>query len=134
MAVGNSAYDEILVAIPGLICDSSLNTSDSANYHMRFVKMTANLTVGLAGASDPVIGVLLNKPTTGHAATVAGAGSVCKVYCNDTISAGALISPDASGYAVNATSGRYEPALALDGGSAGDRITVLVLGGMDKKA
>ena len=48
-AQGSTAFQGIVREIPGLICDSSLNTSDSANFQHRFVKMTDDKTVGLAG-------------------------------------------------------------------------------------
>jgi hypothetical protein len=136
MAQGLSHYEEILKTIPGLICDSSLTTSDDGtNYQYHFVKMTADLTVGrVAGTTEQAIGVLVSKPTTGHAATVAGAGSVVKAVAGGTITAGQLVSSDASGHAVAGASSSYTPGIALEGASSGNLVTVLLLGGMDIKA
>ena len=136
MAQGLSHYEEILKTIPGLICDSSLTTSDDGtNYQYHFVKMTANLTVGrVSGTTNQVFGVLVSKPTTGHAATVAGAGSVVKVMAGGTITAGQLVSSDASGHAVAGASNSYTPGIALEGASSGNLVTVLLLGGQDIKA
>lgn len=134
MTQGNFALQAVENCIPGLICNSTLTTSDSTNYQHHLVKMAADLTVALAGASDIVTGVLLNKPTTGHSATVAGPGSVVKVMAGGTITAGMKLGPDASGHAVQATSGVHAALLALEGASSGNLVTAQVLGGADKIA
>ena len=76
-------------------------------YH--FVKITGADQVGLAtAATDPVVGILQNKPQgPGHAATV-GYEGVSNVVASAAINAGAFVAPTASGQAVtDATNGRW---------------------------
>jgi hypothetical protein len=59
------------------------------------------------------IGVLINKPNTGQAATIAYAGEV-KVVAGGTVTANALVTNNASGRAANATSGQMVIGRALE--------------------
>lgn len=92
-------------------------------YH--FVKVTGADQVGLAtAATDPVVGILQNKPQgAGHAATV-GYEGVSNVVASAAISAGAFVAPTADGKAVtDAVNGRW---VALRPAS-GDGVVVPVL-------
>lgn len=92
-------------------------------YH--FVKVTGADQVGLAtAATDPIVGILQNKPQgAGHAATV-GYEGVSNVIASAAISAGAFVAPTAAGKAVtDATNGRW---VALRPAS-GDGVVVPVL-------
>jgi hypothetical protein len=83
--------------------DSSL-ASTTANYQYHFVKLSADNTVTIAsGATDPVIGVLQNKPqTTGSVARVRIFG-VTRVVAAGVIAVNTKVGTDGSGHAVAKT-------------------------------
>jgi len=103
------AYEESLRSI-SLNADSSLgiytgvpgqpgspDPHGGKQYH--FVKVTGAHQVGLADATNPVVGVMQNKPQgAGQAATVAIAG-VSKVVSDVAVTAGSAIKVSADGQA-----------------------------------
>lgn len=77
----------------------------------RFLKLTGTNQVGLAtAATDPVAGILQNKPQgPGHAATVGYEGQSLVVAGANNINAGDLVAPDSQGRAVtDATHGVWQ--------------------------
>ncbi len=74
-----------------------------------------------------IVGVLVNKPQNGEAATVAFAGKA-KVVAGATILANALITSDSSGRATSVLSGSSSLVIgrALEAGAAGETITALL--------
>jgi len=79
--------------------------ADLSTHQYKFVEVTAANTVNLCNATtDRPVGVLLNKPTTGQAATILLAG-VTKVTATGAIAAGRSIGTSAAGLAaINAGS------------------------------
>jgi hypothetical protein len=68
-----------------------------------FVKFSAARTVTVCSATtDKPIGILQNKPTSGHAATVATSG-VSKVVVGSTVSNGDSVGTDSNGKAATYT-------------------------------
>lgn len=109
------AYEESLRSV-SLDADASLATytgvpgtpgSAEPNYGKQytFVKITGAHQVGLAtAASDPIVGVIQNKPqVTGQAATVAIRG-ITNVVASAAITAGATVTSTATGTAVTSAS------------------------------
>ncbi|MGE5619544.1 MAG: capsid cement protein [Sphingomonadaceae bacterium] len=87
----------------------------SANqYHA--VKIDGNGKVALAGAGEPAIGILQNKPAAGQAATVMVSG-ISKMVAGAAIDEGDLIAVDASGKAKAAVKGKTDTS---DAGAAAD--------------
>lgn len=80
--------------------------------------------VVLAGNGENALGVLLNDPVAGQAATVAIAGKM-KVIAGGTVGVGALVSADAAGKAVVPATGEYVLGVALSGGAANQVIEIL---------
>jgi hypothetical protein len=125
MAVGNAAFEDVIHPVPGLTASEDLST-----YQHCFVSMSGDGTVAHSAHNALPVGILLNKPTSGQACSIAGPGSVVKVKTTDTITAGYLLAPDASGNAtaIHATTADYPAALAFVGGSTGDTLTCLLMG------
>lgn len=112
----------VYTGVPGLPGSADPN----AGKQYRFLKVTGPHTVGLAtAATDPVVGVLQNKPqNVGMAATV-GIGGVTNVIAGAAITAGAKVAPDANGAAV--TDGTNGKCIALASTSTvGSLIPVLI--------
>lgn len=91
----------------------------------RFVKFTADYTVGLCGAGDAADAINLDT------APAAGAGLLCainqspKLEVGAAVAAGAWLKPDASGRGVTATTGNVASARAREVATAlGDIIEV----------
>jgi hypothetical protein len=110
--------------IPGLTAGSNLSTSP-----FRFVLVSGgNAQVNLGGNGTNAIGVLLNKPDIGEAATVAGAGSVAKVEASAAITAGTLLKSSASGVASGSPlSGQNLVGIALTSTTAGGQLLSVLL-------
>lgn len=79
----------------------------------------------IAATNLTALGVLLNKPQSGEAASVAYEGHV-KVYAGAAIIAGAGLKVTTSGYAITATSGSGVFGKALDTVSSGSLVSALV--------
>ena len=110
----------------------------------RFVKIEASVdhTVVVCGAGDIAIGVSHEGPelaslppdTTasvdliaaydGNSCRVYGIGDSCEVFAGGTITAGALLKPDASAKAVVCSSGDEYSAVARAGAAADERCQI----------
>ena len=85
-----------------------------------------NVASHAAGAAGTLFGVLQNKPTSGHAATLAYEGE-SKVVAGGNISANAYITTNGSGRATAASSGNMVAGIALEAAAAdGDVIRCLL--------
>ena len=123
--MATAAFEGILREIPGLYA-----SEDLSSYQFCFVYISGDGTVAHSAHNAQSIGVLQNKPSaSGQAAVVAGPGSVTKLKITDSITAGYMLAPDASGNAtgIHATTSDYPAAIALIGGSTGDTIPVEVI-------
>ena len=96
----------------------------------KFVTLESDGQVDLAdSAGENCIGVLLNSPAAGEAATVAISGKVM-VTSGGTIAAGAAVATDASGDAVTAASTNIIMGYALEAAVAGQVMAIeLIQGG-----
>lgn len=82
-----------------------------------------------AAATDPIIGVLVNKPKAGKAANVQWLGS-CKVIAGGTITRGDKVTSDSSGHAITTTSsGNTVVGYALASAVAGDIVEIFLTPG-----
>lgn len=94
----------------------------------RFVKLSAG-KLALCGAGEAGLGVIQDEPAADEAGNVMCVG-VSKVQCGGSISQGGLVKSDASGKAVAAASSDpFAFGQALEAGSNGEFIDVLLLGG-----
>ncbi|HCE85158.1 MAG TPA: hypothetical protein DEO99_03300 [Bacteroidetes bacterium] len=96
----------------------------------KFVTLESDGQVDLAdSAGENCIGVLLNNPAAGEAATVAISGKVM-VTSGGTIAAGAAIQTDANGDALTAASGDVVMGYALEAAVDGQIMAIeLIQGG-----
>jgi len=112
------------LSIPGLVA-----TGDLSSYQYCVVKMasTADAVKVGSAATDAVIGVLMNDPTSGQPAEVAYSG-VVKVKCEASTTVGSNLTCSSTGRAKSTTSaGNICIGQALDAGStAGMLISVLL--------
>jgi hypothetical protein len=112
----------------GLKIASFIAGADLSSYQFRFVKMSGVDTVVLAEDSTvPVVGVLLNNPTSGQSASVAYEG-FCKVKASAGITQGALVAPTTGGKAVTtATTGHITAGLCVDTCSTDDLADIFLM-------
>lgn len=103
---------------------------DLSSAQFKFVTLEADGQVDLADAAgERAIGVLLNEPTAGKAATVAMTGKVM-VVAGASVTAGAALQTDASGDAITAASGDYVMGYALEDAVDGQVFAIeLIQGG-----
>ena len=96
----------------------------------KFVTLESDGQVDLAdSAGENCVGVCINDPAAGEAATVVMSGKVM-VTAGDTIAAGAAVATDASGDAVTATTGNIVMGYATEAGVDGQVIAIeLIQGG-----
>ena len=96
----------------------------------KFVTLDSDGQVDLAdSAGENCIGVLLNNPAAGEAATVAISGKVM-VEAGGTIAAGADVQADANGDALTAASGDVVMGYALEAAVDGQIMAIeLIQGG-----
>ncbi len=96
----------------------------------KFVTLESDGQVDLAdSAGENCIGILLNSPASGAAATVAVSGKVM-VTSGGTIAAGAAVATDASGDAVTAASTNIIMGYALEAAVDGQVMAIeLIQGG-----
>lgn len=113
-------------AAANLSTDPDATASTACQY--RFLKESSTGVVRAAAATDNLFGVLQNKPTDTHAATV-GIGGVSKLKLGTGgATVGANLTSDADGKGVvTTTTGNYVGAIALAAGSAGDYIPALIV-------
>jgi hypothetical protein len=103
---------------------------DLSSAQFKFVTLESDGQVDLADAAgENAIGVLLNDPASGEAATVAVSGKVM-VTSGGTIAAGAQIQTDASGDALTAAAGDVVLGYALEAAVDGQVFAIeLIQGG-----
>lgn len=111
-------------------------TTDLSAAEFVIVKVdTANdQSVVIAAAStDPIIGVLQNKPKAGQIALVQWLGSA-KVLAGGTITRGDRVTSDGSGHAVTTTTNKdVQLGVALSSAASGDVVEVF-LGAFSKQS
>ena len=89
----------------------------------RFVKLVAKGTVGLCTVgTDPVVGVLQNKPQRPGQSAQVGYEGITNVYTGGTIAVGDLLVPDATGRGVTGAGGRLR---ALAPAAVGELVSAL---------
>ena len=102
---------------------SFLSTNDlSAAEFLIVAQDTSNdgSVVAAASATDPILGVLQNKPKAGESAVVRWGGST-KVIAGGTVTRGAWVTSDSSGHAVSTTTaGNVLLGRALQSAVSGD--------------
>ncbi len=103
---------------------------DLSAKQFKFVTLESDGQVDLAdSAGENCIGVLLNSPAAGEAATVAISGKVM-VEAGGTIAAGAAVQADANGDALTAASGDVVMGYALEAAVDGQIMAIeLIQGG-----
>lgn len=107
---------------PGL--PGSPSPHGAKQYH--FVKVTGANQVGLAGATDRVIGVLQNKPQQAGAAATVGIRGISNVVAGEAIDAGEEVGPNVSGAAAVAAAGDGI-GIALQDAASGSLVPVLLV-------
>lgn len=131
------AYDETLrsvsldadaslavwTGVPGQPGSAASPNHGGKQYH--FVTVTGNGIVGVAGASDDVIGVVQNKPqVVGEAATVAYLG-ISRVIAAKALSAGDKVTAAADGKAT--TGGANVVGIVITGTAAAGEVASVLL-------
>lgn len=111
---------EILTGTKSLKATSSLATSQFC-----FVKLDTSAQIVLAGNGNAAIGVVQDKPAANDPGLVCGPGSITKVQCGGSISAGQQVQSDGSGKAVAAVTGSYVLGWALEAGANNGIATIL---------
>jgi hypothetical protein len=91
-------------------------TDLSAKAHY-LVKLSADMTVELAGNGESAVGVLQNKPASGKTADVKTAGRT-PVYVGSAVTFGQKLASDANGKAVPAATGDHVVGIALSSGDS----------------
>ena len=104
--------------------------ADLSSKQYTFVKLSGTGVISAAAATDVVIGVLQNAPTSGKTAEVAVDG-ITKLKASAAISVGALVGTTSTGLAVALTAGtdttKYVFGQAITAASAAsDIITVAI--------
>jgi len=100
--------------------------ADLSSKQFYFVQISAEDTCNLAGAADEsTIGILQNEPESGQAASIRTMG-ISMLVLGDTVSVDDQLTPDADGKGVPATTGEKYLCRALQAGSAGESISVLM--------
>ena len=92
-----------------------------------FVKVTGSHQVGLCtAATDPIVGILQNKPQKPGAAATVGFSGVSNLMSGGIITAGAFVAPKADGTAVvDATNGKWQALAAAASGETFPALRVL---------
>ena len=110
---------------------SFVSTGDLSAAEFVIVKVDVsndNSVVIAASNTDPIVGVLQNKPKAGKAAVVRWGGS-SKVIAGGTITRGDIVTSDSSGHAITTTTNKdVMVGRALMSGVSGDIIEVALTG------
>ncbi len=103
---------------------------DLSTAQFKFVTLESDGQIDLAdSAGENCVGVLLNDPTSGNAATVVMSGKTL-VKAGGTIAAGASVATNAAGLAVTAASGNIVMGYATEAAVSGQTMAVeLIQGG-----
>lgn len=102
--------------------------ADLSAKQFRFVKMSSGNVVAGAAATDKVVGVLQNKPTSGDTAEIRliANGGTYKVVAGGAITEGAYITCDSNGEAIaTTTAGNVVLGRALEAADDGDLFEVV---------
>ena len=101
--------------------------ADLSLFRYRAVRLSADNTVNVASniTASTFLGVLDNDPKSGEAAAVVVEG-LTRIAAGGNITAGAVISHNASGFAVASASGSVIIGRALEAGAAGQIISALI--------
>jgi len=116
------AYENIVKSFP-FMAENDLSATDN-----RFVKSgtTVNL-VDLCGEGGQMIGIRRNSPAANRACEVILPGSIAKLVVGTAgVSKGDFIKSGSAGEAVTATDRTIHGAIALEAGTSGKIISVLV--------
>ena len=128
------ATEGILTSIPGLVASGDLSASQYF-----FVVLNGSAQVAVAGANVSVLGVLQDKPKAAGAGCNVACYGKTKLKLGGNVTVNDKIASDASGKGVKATAasvsagtpeplaGSYAAAIALESGSTGDVISVLLI-------
>jgi len=111
-----------------LIKDGSTWTAgaDLSSKQFYAVKQTAAGQVNVATTGDSIVGVLLNKPTSGLPCEIALFGTV-KVICGSSgMTAGDTLEVDSSSKFTTQTTGVNPVGMAIDTGVSGDIVRILL--------
>lgn len=107
---------------------------DLSSAQFKFVTLESDGQIDLADAAgERALGVLLNKPTSGKAATVAMTGKVM-VEAGAAVTAGAEIQTDANGDAIAAAAGDVVMGYALEDAVDGQIFAMELIQGGNVKA
>ena len=107
---------------------------DLSSAQFKFVTLEADGQIDLADAAgERALGVLLNKPTSGKAATVAMTGKVM-VEAGAAVTAGDEIQTDATGDAITAAAGDVVLGYALEDAVDGQIFAMELIQGGNVKA
>lgn len=110
---------------------SFLSTADlsAAEYVIVKVDVSNDQSVVIAASNtDPIIGVLQNKPKAGKAAVVRWGGS-SKVIAGGTITRGDIVTSDSSGHAITTTTNKdVMLGRALSSAVSGDIVEIALVG------
>lgn len=116
------AFEALGFCIPGVVAAADLSASQ-----FRLVKIDGTGKVTLGSTLGAVVdGVLQDKPLAGQAASVAVSG-VSKVEAGAGVTAGALVTTDATNRAITAGATQHAFGRALTSGAVGNLISVLLL-------
>lgn len=109
---------------------STNDLSTTGQFCIAKVDTSNDESIVLAAAStDPIVGVVQNKPAAGHFANVQFAGTA-KIIAGGTITRGDKVTSDASGHAVTTTTNKDRMVgTALVSAVAGDIFEVMLVPG-----
>lgn len=111
--------------IPGFTLGTRPAGADLTTKQYFFVKLNSSENAVLAGDGEFAIGALQNKPDSGQAAQIMIDG-VTKILCGGSVTGGGPVASDAAGKCVNAAGGDVVLGTALEDGSDGQIISVLL--------
>lgn len=101
--------------------------ADLSTKQYRFVDLSSGKLAVVSSAGGDAIGVLSDKPdAAGVPGRVVVAG-ITKVVLGATVAVDAYVQSDANAAAITASSGDYVLGRALEGGDAGEIISILLL-------
>lgn len=99
--------------------------ADLSSFRYRFVVMSADYTVNIAGAGARALGVLQDNPAAAGRGALVCTDGTTKLVAGAAVAAGALLTSDATGRGVTAGGGTQYSAKALQAATAaGDLIEV----------
>lgn len=112
---------------PQTTISAQLAAADLSAKQFCFAKATSS-GVNIAGNGDvATLGIIQNNPASGLPVTLYGVGSISKlVLGTGGATQGASLASDVNGHGIVATTGLAKNAIALEAGSAGDVIAVLI--------